>query len=68
MFGRPQIRWLSQDKKAWNTFAAVVSDFLESRTLSNYEELAQTLLTRFQAVDCNMSVKVHYLQSSGLLP
>ena len=38
-------------------------NFLGNRKLSNYKELVKELIRSFQALSCNMSIKLHFLSS-----
>ena len=44
-------------------FKFVVKGFLGNRRALNYEELVNNLLQRYQKLGCNMSLKIHFLQS-----
>ena len=44
-------------------FTNVVKDFLGNKKPHNYKELVAELLSIFQDVGCNMSIKIHYLKS-----
>jgi len=74
IFIGPQIRDLIKDKyidkllqgeekAAWDSFKFVVKGFLENRRAQNYEELVNNLLQSYQKLGCNMSLKIHFLQS-----
>jgi len=41
----------------------VVTDFLGNRRADNYEDLVEELLSSYQKLGCNMSVKIHFLSS-----
>ena len=51
------------EKRAWNAFVAVVKGFLGNIKAANYKDLMETLLDSFHALDCNISIKVHFLKS-----
>ena len=51
------------EKRAWNSFVAVVKNFLGNKKAENYKDLIQTLLKNFHRLGCNMSIKVHFLNS-----
>ena len=53
----------STELDAWNAFAAVVTNFLCNTKAENYRLLVGNLLQPFQMLECNMSVKVHFLHS-----
>jgi hypothetical protein len=72
IFIGPQIRDLIKDeysdkllqcdeKAVWDSFKFVVKGFLENRRAQNYEGLVNNLLQSYQKVDCNMSLKIHFL-------
>lgn len=74
IFDGPQIRQLinSKDfsssmndveKRAWNSFVALVKGFLGNEKAKDYKDLVETLLGSFQQLGCNMSIKVHFLMS-----
>ena len=74
IFDRPKIRKLMKDKKfikttnqnereSWMGFRQVVSNCLEDTKLPNYKKLVKNLLCAFEKLGCDMSVKVHFLQS-----
>ena len=74
VFIGPQIRELLQDehfnsilcgseKIAWNNFHRVVDSFLGNKRAENYRELVEDLLSSYQAMGCNMSLKIHFLYS-----
>ena len=74
IFDGPQIRKLMNDrdfiksmndleKNAWEAFVSVVKNFLGNRKSSNYKELVKELTRSFQVLGCNMSIKLHFLNS-----
>lgn len=74
VFEGPQIRKLIRDqnftrsmkaveKKAWNSFVAVVQNFLGNKKAENYEDIVAAMLTNYCKLGCNMSIKVHFLHS-----
>lgn len=74
VFDGPQIRKLIRDpqftssmndveKRTWNSFVAVVNGFLGNNKAKNYKVLVKTLLENFHSHGCNMSIKVHFLNS-----
>ena len=74
MFDGPQIRTLIRDdqfvakmaaleKAAWVSFVAVVQNFLGNNKAENYKELVNRMLLNFRALRCNMSIKLHFLNS-----
>lgn len=74
IFDGPKIRKLIRDQRfptsmnpeeasAWQSFVAVVQNFLGNHRADNYEEIVNNMLTAFKNLGCNMSVKVHFLHS-----
>lgn len=74
IFVGPQIRQLFRDanfrqnlsdneSRAWNAFENVCSNFLGNNKSQNYRELVEELLTAYQILKCNMSLKLHFLHS-----
>ena len=55
---------LSQiEKSAWKSFKSVVKIFLGNRKAPNYREIVGELLQSYQDMGCNMSLKIHFLDS-----
>ena len=53
---------LQGDKKvAWDSFKFVVKAFLGNRRAQNYEEFVNKVVQSYQKLDCNMSLKIHFL-------
>ena len=44
-------------------FTNVVKDFLRNKKAHNYKKLVAELLSSFQDLECNMSIKVRFLKS-----
>jgi len=74
IFIGPQIRELIQDKQldedlnetkrnAWLSFKRICKDFLGNHKAANYQAFVQDLLTSYEAMGCNMSLKSHFLES-----
>jgi hypothetical protein len=74
IFVDPQIRELIKDeqfeeqldemgKAAWQTLNNVTISFLGNHKAENYHEIVSDLLTAYKAYGCNMSLKVHFLDS-----
>lgn len=74
IFVGPQIRELLKDnifeeklslleKSAWKSFKNVAQNFLGNHKASNYKDLIGELLSTYQALGCNMSLKIHFLHS-----
>ena len=74
IFIGPQIRELMQDKQfnedlneteenVWLSFKRIFKDFLGNHRAANYQDAVQDLLTSYKAMECNMSLKIHFLES-----
>ena len=74
IFIGPQIRELMQDKQfdedlneternAWLPFKKICKDFLGNHKAAYYQDIVQELLTSYKAMGCNMSLKIHFLES-----
>lgn len=74
IFDGPQIRNLVRDKEfatkmnvkekaAWLSFVEVMHNFLGNRKADNYELLVSNMLQAFRDLQCNMSIKLHFLFS-----
>ena len=74
IFDGPQIRELINDskftdslnnaeRKAWSSYVKVVRNFRGKHTADNYPEIVKDMLTNFQKLGCNMSMKLHFLHS-----
>jgi len=74
IFIGPQIRELMPDKQfdedlneternAWLSFKRICKDFLGNHKAVNYQDVVQDLLTLYKAMGCNMSLKIHFLES-----
>jgi len=70
----PQIRALIGDgkfkdllshikKSVWKSFNSVVKKFLGNHKAPNYREIVGELLQSYQDMGCNMSLKIHFLDS-----
>jgi hypothetical protein len=80
IFVGPQIRELINDeqfetqlnevgKSAWQAFKNVMNSFLGNHKAENYHEIVNDILMAYKAMGCNMSLKVHFLDSHlRLLP
>ena len=69
-----QIRELMQDKQfdedlneternAWLSFKMICKDFLGNNKAAKYQDAVQDLLTLYKAMGCNVSLKIHFLES-----
>ena len=74
VFIGPQIRQLLQDsefdqalfgkeKLTWQAFKLVATKFLGNTKADNYMELVSNLLKAYSRMGCNMSFKIHFLDS-----
>jgi hypothetical protein len=74
IFVGPQIRELTKDKTfdsilnefelaAWTAFKDVYSNFLGNNKADNYQEIVESLLQSYEAMGCNMSLKIQFLHS-----
>jgi len=74
IFIGPQIRELMQDKQfdedlneiernTWLSFKMIYKDFLGNHKAANYQDVVQNLLTSYKTVGCNMSQKIHFLET-----
>jgi len=74
IFIGPQIRELMQDKQfdedlneternAWLSFKRICKDFLGNHKAENHQDVVQDLLTSYKAMGCNMSLKIHFVES-----
>ena len=52
-----------QEKLAWKCFVNVVQNFLGNHKAENYKDLINELMISFRALGCNMSLKIHMLDS-----
>jgi len=41
----------------------ICKDFLGNHRIANYQDVIQDLLTSYKAMGCNMSLKIHFLES-----
>ena len=51
------------EKSAWKPFKSVVKKFLGNRKAPNYREIVGELLQSYQDMGCNMTLKIHFLDS-----
>jgi len=74
IFIAPQIRELMQDKQfdgdlneiernAYLSFKRICKNFLGNHKAAHFQDVAQDLLTSHKAMGCNMSLKIHFLES-----
>lgn len=53
----------SLEQKAWNSFRNVISKFLGNVKDPNYKKIVKGMLNNCKKLGCNMSLKVHFLNS-----
>ena len=74
VFDCPQIRQLMKDnaflnsmnkteRQAWLSFVSVVENFLGNTKSDDYRNIVETILENYYKLGCNMSIKVHFLNS-----
>ncbi|GBN56377.1 hypothetical protein AVEN_183205-1 [Araneus ventricosus] len=74
MFIGPQIKAVFRDeefekklseaeKAAWLAFKSVCAHFLGNKKAENYEDLVGDMVKCFRVIGCNMSLKLHVLDS-----
>ena len=74
IFDGPQIRTLMRDSdftnhmnrvelNAWVSFTDVVTNFLGNHKADNYKQLVRKMLTAYEKLGANVSIKVHFLFS-----
>jgi len=51
------------ERNAWLPFKRVCKYFLGNQRAANYQDVVQDLLTSYKAKGCNMSLKIHFLES-----
>ncbi|GBN58850.1 hypothetical protein AVEN_135521-1 [Araneus ventricosus] len=51
------------EKAAWLAFKSVCTHFLGNKKAENYEDLVGDMMKCFRVIDCNMSLKLHILDS-----
>jgi len=50
-------------RNTWLSFKRTCKDFLGNHKAANCQNVVQDLLTSYKAVGCNMSLKIHFLES-----
>ena len=74
IFMGPQIRKLykgehlnailtGDEKLAWDAFVQVSTNFLGNTRAENFKDLVANLLHCYNRLGCNMSLKIHFLDS-----
>jgi hypothetical protein len=51
------------ERNAWLSFKRIWKDFLGNHKAANCQDVVQDLLTSYKAMGCNMSLKIHFLDS-----
>jgi hypothetical protein len=51
------------EKKAWDAFRLVSTNFLGNIRAENYKELIENMLSLYHKIGCNMSLQIHILHS-----
>jgi len=51
------------ERNAWLSFKRICKDFLGNHKAAIYRDVVQHLLTSYKAMGCNMSLKIHFLES-----
>ena len=51
------------EKAAWNALKSVCTNFLGNHKAENYREIVSEMFKFFQVMKCNMSLKLHFLDS-----
>jgi len=54
---------MGDEQRAWHAFREVVTGFVGNRRADNYKDLVKELLSSYQQLGCNMSMKIHFLSS-----
>jgi len=45
-------------------FKRIYKDFLGNHKAANYQDVVKDLLTSYKAMECNVSLKIHFLESN----
>ena len=51
------------ERNAWLSFKRICKDFVGNHKAANYQDVVQDLLTSHKAMGCNMSLKIHFVES-----
>ena len=51
------------ERAVWLSFVAVVQKFLGNNKAENYSEVVNGMFLAFRDLECNMSIKLHFLNS-----
>ena len=52
-----------REKEAWDAFQDVVTGFLNNTKVRDYKNVVQRLLKALKKLECNLSIKLHFLFS-----
>jgi len=52
------------ERNAWLSFKSICEDFLGNHKAANYQDFVQDLLTSYNAIGCNMNLKIQFLESN----
>lgn len=74
IFVGPQIKEIMKDEifdnmlnetelRAWSAFKSVVTNFLGNVKADHYKDIVSELLNAYKEMGCNMSLKIHFLDS-----
>ena len=74
IFVGPEIRKIMMDPvfdnvmnkielEAWQSFKTLSTNFLGNKKSENYKEVVSNLLSKYHALGCHMSLKIHFLHS-----
>jgi len=51
------------ERNVWWSFKRICKDFLGNHKAANYQDVLQDLLPLYKAMECNVSLKIHFLKS-----
>jgi len=51
------------ERNAWLSFKRICKDFLGNHKAANYQDVVQDLLNSYRTMGCNVSLKIHFLES-----
>jgi len=51
------------ERNAWLLFKRICKDFLRNHKAVEYQDVVQDLVTSYKGMGCNMSLKIHFLES-----
>jgi hypothetical protein len=55
--------WSETEKAAWNVLRSVCTNLLGNHKAGNYREIVSEMFKFFEVMQCNMSLKLHFLDS-----